>query len=106
MFTNPFLFLDPTEKLSHYPITDSSHWLREDAQRIMDKNSRQDLMILIASTLSSGTFLLNFCFLPIFAAVFIVSNFLYGLIDEISMANKLVIPSRHNLAYLLASVER
>ena len=55
-----FLFLDTFEILSHYPITDSSHWLREDVQWTIDKVFGEEFMIKISSTLSSGTFLHNF----------------------------------------------
>ena len=39
-------------------------------------------MICIASTISSGTFLLNFWVLPVCVVVFIVNNLLLGLIDQ------------------------
>ena len=57
-----FLFLDPFEILSHFPITDCSHWYREDVERIIDEIYKEELMINIASTLYSRTFLLNFGF--------------------------------------------
>ena len=66
-----FLFLVPFEFLSHYHNTDRSHWFREDVQWIIDKVFRVVLIIKIGSTISSGTFLLNFSFLPVFVVVFI-----------------------------------
>ena len=52
----------PFELLSHYPDIDSSHWLREDVQCIIHQVFRGKLVVLRASTLSSRTFLQNFCF--------------------------------------------
>ena len=40
-----FLFLDPFEILSLYPITDGSHWLSTDVQLITDKVFREELII-------------------------------------------------------------
>ena len=40
-------------------------------------------MILFASTLSSGSFLLNFSFSPVFVVVFIVTDVLQWFIDEV-----------------------
>ena len=51
-----FLFLDPFEILLHYDLTDSSHWAREDVQRILDKVFREELLIKMSSTLSSTFF--------------------------------------------------
>ena len=38
-------FLDPSEILLNYPNTDSSHWFREDFQRILYKYFVEQLMI-------------------------------------------------------------
>ena len=70
-FLDIFVFLIPVEILSHYPHIDSSHWFREDVKLIIDKVCGEKLMCLIASALSSRTFLLIFWFLPVFVVFFI-----------------------------------
>ena len=85
------LFVDRFEILSHHPSADCPHWFREEVQRIIYKVFSEELMIWIASTFSSVTFLLNFWVLPVSVVVLIINNLLYGLIDEKQLANKLII---------------
>ena len=75
-FAYLILFLDPFEILLHHPTADCPHCFRDKVQRIIDKVFREELMISIASTYSSGTFLLNFWLLPVSVVVFIVNNLL------------------------------
>ena len=67
-----FTILVPFESLSHYPIIDSSHWLREEIQLVVDKFWEEKGMGLMASTLFSRTILLIFCALPTLVVVLIV----------------------------------
>ena len=62
----------PFESLSHYPIIDSFHWLREEIQLVVDKFLEEKCMGLMASTLFSRTFLLIFRVLPTLVVVLIV----------------------------------
>ena len=59
------IILGPFELVLHYPIIDSSHWLKEEIHLIIDKFFREKSLVLMASTLSSCTFLLIFWFLPV-----------------------------------------
>ena len=63
-FLEIFVLLVIFEILSHYPYIDISHWLKKDVHWITDKNFMEKFMVM-ASTRSSRTFLLNFWFLPI-----------------------------------------
>ena len=67
-----FVILVPFELLSHYPNINGSYWLREDFQGIIVKVVRETRVVLMASTFSSRTFLLNFWFLHAFVVVFII----------------------------------
>ena len=98
------LFFVLFQILSHYSNTDGSHCLREDVKRIVDKVFSEELIVYIASTLCR-TFLLSFWSLSVVVTVFIVNDLLYCLIDILWMTNFLVVLSKHNFAYLLASVE-
>ena len=79
-FFDVFVFLVTFDLLSHYPkiihiiqILFQSHWLREDVQWIPDKVFRENLMVQLASTLSSRTiFFAEFWFLPVFVIVFTI----------------------------------
>ena len=64
------------EILTRYPYIDSSHWLREDVQRIIDNVFREKSVVEKFLTLSSRTFLQNYWFLPVFVVVFIVIRFI------------------------------
>ena len=57
----------------------------------------------MASTLSSCTFLLIFWFLPVFVVVSLVNDLLSHRINDLSMTNILVVPSRQ---YSYAPIER
>ena len=59
-FMDIFVLLVTFEILSHFPIIDSSHWLKEHVQWITDRIFRKKLLVQTASTFSSQTFLLNF----------------------------------------------
>ena len=74
IFLNIFVFLVPVKILSYYPNNDSSNWLREDLQWIEYNFFKQKFIVLMASTLSSRTFLLNFLFLNVFDVLFIVKS--------------------------------
>ena len=45
LFLDIFLLLVPVEIVSHYPDIDSSHWLREDVQWIIDKGFRENFTV-------------------------------------------------------------
>ena len=55
-----FVFLNPFEILSHYPNLDSSRWFWEDVQWIIDEIFEEKIIVQMASTLSSRSFLLIF----------------------------------------------
>ena len=55
-----FVLMVLFEILTRYPYIDSSHWLREAIQWIIDNVFREKWMFEKFSTLSSGTFLLVF----------------------------------------------
>ena len=54
------VFLNPFEILSLYSNLYNFYWLKEDVQWIIDRVLRETLMVHLASTLSSRTFLLIF----------------------------------------------
>ena len=60
------------EILSQCLKIDSSYWLQEDVQWITDKFFEKSLWFQMASTFSSGTSLMNFCYSPDFVVAFIV----------------------------------
>ena len=60
------------EILSNYSLIDSSYWLQEYNQWIMNKLFREKLMVSNGFDPSSRTSLLSFWFLPDFVVVFIV----------------------------------
>ena len=64
------------EILSHYLNIDSSQTLRDEVQWIIDNVFREKLMVQMAPTLCSRTFLLSFWILPVFVAVFLVNDLL------------------------------
>ena len=59
------------EILLFYPNVESPHWLAE-VHLIKNKNLRDKFMVLMASTVSSHTFLIKFLFLPVLVVVFLV----------------------------------
>ena len=45
LYLDNFIILVPLEILSHYPDIDVSFWVRENFQWVMDKISREKLMV-------------------------------------------------------------
>ena len=75
--------LVPFETLTDCLYNGRSHWPGEHVQLIIDKVFREKIMVYMALTLSSCTFLLNFWILPVFVVVFIANDLLRCLINDL-----------------------
>ena len=104
-----FMFLVPIEILSRYPvIKKSSHWFTEGVKLNIDKFFQEKGTVLMATTLSSCTFLQFFRFLPVFVGLLEVIRNIVMTYWSVKNDTKFFSSSGHKLIYvyhLLTSVE-